>query len=362
MKTEALAALGRIPGRFWLSLLLATAVASVGLVAVSGPAASQEDCGPGYATDHILVKMEAGASAESVEKMEELNGAGAEEESQGLADLWVVDLPDGLTVPEAVDLYEASPEVEFAQPDYHYYLPEDPCAQPREPRLVTEISDSSDPAWVGDYLTYTVTIRNEGLGVATNVEVFGRTHFYRAARFVSARLAGDSSKGECVTKDEAAAARCRLDGLGPGETATFSMRLRLLDPGYFGGQVRVEAGNASGGPATLSEGTQVLADEVIPACTVVGTEGRDLIEGTPIRDVFCGRSGDDVLWGFGGNDVVIGGSGDDTLIGGSGDDVLRGREGDDRLRAKDGESGNDEAYGGSGNDTISADGGDQTRD
>jgi Ca2+-binding RTX toxin-like protein len=72
-----------------------------------------------------------------------------------------------------------------------------------------------------------------------------------------------------------------------------------------------------------------------PACTIVGTPGRDVLVGTAGRDVICGRGGDDVILGRGGDDLLRGGSGNDRLIGGGGSDRLEGGSGDDILIALD---------------------------
>ena len=62
-------------------------------------------------------------------------------------------------------------------------------------------------------------------------------------------------------------------------------------------------------------------------CTVVGTEGDDLLEGTAADDVLCGLGGDDRLRGSGGDDVLDGGGGADDVRGGPGGDDLDGGEG-----------------------------------
>ena len=80
-------------------------------------------------------------------------------------------------------------------------------------------------------------------------------------------------------------------------------------------------------------------------CTIVGTQGPDVITGTAGNDVICGLGGNDVIRGGGGNDIILagpgndivyGGPGNDTLIGGAGNDVLRGNAGNDRSRAAPG--------------------------
>jgi Ca2+-binding RTX toxin-like protein len=59
-------------------------------------------------------------------------------------------------------------------------------------------------------------------------------------------------------------------------------------------------------------------------CTIVGTNGHDVIHGTGGADVICGRGGADELHGAGGNDVLRGGRGDDSLYGNVGNDLLVG--------------------------------------
>ncbi len=93
-------------------------------------------------------------------------------------------------------------------------------------------------------------------------------------------------------------------------------------------------------------------------CTIVGTQGPDVITGTPGNDVICGLGGNDVIRGGGGNDVILagpgndivyGGPGNDTILGGPGNDVLRGNAGNDRI---EGGAGNDTLLGGPGRDTL----------
>lgn len=91
---------------------------------------------------------------------------------------------------------------------------------------------------------------------------------------------------------------------------------------------------------------------------VIGTSGRDVIQGSDERDVIeagggddtvDGGGGDDQLDGGAGNDRVDGGEGLDTIVGGAGNDVLSGCAGDDTM---DGGAGNDRVYGCEGNDRL----------
>jgi hypothetical protein len=81
-----------------------------------------------------------------------------------------------------------------------------------------------------------------------------------------------------------------------------------------------------------------------PGCTIIGTEGNDMMQGTP-GDVICGLGGVDEINGWDGNDQIYGGEGfdklagrggNDSIYGGPGDDFLSGAEGDDRLYGDDG--------------------------
>jgi Ca2+-binding RTX toxin-like protein len=89
----------------------------------------------------------------------------------------------------------------------------------------------------------------------------------------------------------------------------------------------------------------------LPACTITGTAGDDVLTGTPGKDVICGLDGNDRLYGTAGDDVLIGGFGDDQLFGGGGRDVLVGDAGFDFL---EGDGGADTMYGGPGGDTFHA--------
>lgn len=88
-------------------------------------------------------------------------------------------------------------------------------------------------------------------------------------------------------------------------------------------------------------------------CTIVGTQGNDLLAGTPGPDVICGRGGNDVIGAGGGNDIVRGGAGADRIQGDGGRDVLQGGGGNDWIWARDGL--HDHVNGGGGYDRYRAD-------
>ena len=94
------------------------------------------------------------------------------------------------------------------------------------------------------------------------------------------------------------------------------------------------------------------------ACTIIGTEGDDVLNGTTGDDVICGLGGNDRIDGKRGNDVIYGGLGDDILYGRDGDDIIYGGQGDDLILGHRGDDvlygrlGGDRIYGGGGNDII----------
>lgn len=69
------------------------------------------------ASDRIIVKLEEGATRTDLEQINEENNASTEKDLPR-SQVNVVDLPSDLSVEEAVDAYEASPDVEYAEPDF----------------------------------------------------------------------------------------------------------------------------------------------------------------------------------------------------------------------------------------------------
>jgi Ca2+-binding RTX toxin-like protein len=84
-------------------------------------------------------------------------------------------------------------------------------------------------------------------------------------------------------------------------------------------------------------------------CSILGTQGADVLHGTVGRDVICGLGGDDRIVSGRGNDRVYGGPGGDIAQAGGGNDLVYGEGGRDRLF---GQSGNDQLYGGEGSDRL----------
>lgn len=114
---------------------------------------------------------------------------------------------------------------------------------------------------------------------------------------------------------------------------TITVRVNGTKPGYLSRTVTSTTPKAEGGQK----------------CTVIGSNGDDVLVGTSSKDVICGMGGDDSITAGGGNDIIDGGSGDDEVFGNSGHDTIRTGTGDDYI---DGGSGNDTAIGGDGDDGI----------
>src|ERR671917_1124588 len=81
-----------------------------------------------FAPGQILVKVEDDAPADALASLNHRNDASTKERIPD-TQVRVVDLPDDLSVTEAVGRYEASPNVAYAEPDYLLY----PQATPNDP-------------------------------------------------------------------------------------------------------------------------------------------------------------------------------------------------------------------------------------
>jgi Ca2+-binding RTX toxin-like protein len=98
------------------------------------------------------------------------------------------------------------------------------------------------------------------------------------------------------------------------------------------------------------------ANGALPAASLFGGNGDDLLIGGSGNDQLFGESGNDLLLGKGGNDTLFGGDGNDTLVGGTGNDQVFGDAGNDRMIWNPGD-GTDLNEGGDGIDTVQVEGG-----
>lgn len=174
------------------------------------------------------------------------------------------------------------------------------------------------------------TVNAHGLATTWWFE-YGRT---RAYGFRTAALAATGNVDRRVS--------ARLTGLAPGVRYHY----RLV--------VQSSIATSVGADASFSTPPRPLDPSGRPVrCTIVGTQGPDLLRGTSRRDVICGLGGNDTILAGRDNDVVYGGPGADVINGGAGRDTLRGGLGNDTLQAREG--GRDILVGGAGSDLALAD-------
>jgi uncharacterized repeat protein (TIGR01451 family) len=225
-------------------------------------------------------------------------------------------------------------------------------------------TDSPDPVTVGDPLTYSISVRNNGAGTADGAAVIDQLP--AGVIFSSAT----SPQGPCEL--DLGTVTCEVGDLASGDTASVQIVVLPQVPGTLTNQASVASGKTDPTPNNNSAGSST---QVVPrpdpatgtppagtqgpaaagrqgkcagvAATIVGTSAGETITGTPKRDVIAAGSGDDMVLGANRNDLICGKQGDDDLFGGRGRDILIGGPGNDRLA---GGKGRDRARGKGGND------------
>lgn len=221
------------------------------------------------------------------------------------------------------------------------------AAAPDDPAdLAVTKSDSPDPVQVGQVLTYTVQVRNEGPDPAVNTSLTDKLP--GTVEFVSASGAGTCKRtGNNV--------RCELGTINSGDNATVRLRVRPRKEGSVTNTASARSNtpdpNDANNEATAT--TQVIPSDQ-PTCldhpaTIVGTQGNDTIVGTGDRDVIVAKGGDDEIRGRGSRDLICAGGGEDVIYGGAGNDRIKGGAGKDRIR---GRGGSDTLRGNGGNDRL----------
>ncbi|WP_425090920.1 choice-of-anchor I family protein [Tropicimonas sp. S265A] len=99
----------------------------------------------------------------------------------------------------------------------------------------------------------------------------------------------------------------------------------------------------------------LIEDPNAPGEVLVGTNGRNTLEGTGRSDTILGLGGRDTIFGNAGDDLILGDGGRDTVFGGDGDDTIFGGRGRDTLN---GDGGSDFIFGDGGRDLINGGAGD----
>jgi thermitase len=105
-----------------ITVLLGSAIPTGRALSETNPGGPQPASGEAaFAPGRILVRVEDSAPANAIAAVNRKNDARVEEKIPHTR-VNVVDLPKDLSVPEAVERYEASPQVEYAEPDYKIQL------------------------------------------------------------------------------------------------------------------------------------------------------------------------------------------------------------------------------------------------
>ena len=166
-----------------------------------------------------------------------------------------------------------------------------------------------------------------------------------------------SVQGIAIQGPDAKDFKAALSGgntIAAGQEATVDVEFL---PQEIGTKTATLVVNHSGDNPAISVG---LTGKGVPngaGCTIIGTNGDDVITGTAGDDVICGYGGADVIYGLGGNDEIHGHSGPDKIYGGAGNDRLYGEGGPDELY---GEEGDDLLVGGPNTDLLNGGPGNNT--
>ncbi len=173
-----------------------------------------------------------------------------------------------------------------------------------------------------------------------------RTLLSVAALFVNGELFVSSDGGDSITIQQNAAGKVEVRANSAILGTTPNVATSAIT------SIVVKGGDAANN-IDLSQVTNVTYPN-LPAnggIRVDGGNGDDTILGSPFYgDSLLGGDGKDVINGQGGNDTIDGGDGADSITGGTGDDSLIGEDGNDTIT---GDAGNDTISGGNHQDNIS---------
>jgi len=234
------------------------------------------------------------------------------------------------------------------------------AAQPVTANLKITKTDSPDPVRVGQNLTYTIAVEDQGPSPATGVTV--TDNLPKRVDLVSA----SGPSGACAV--QGGKITCPVGSLKPiginygGAPATVTIVVVPRSSGTISNTATVKGDQKDpvAGNNKTTATTRVLAAPTcrgVPA-TVSGTGGDDELTGTPGPDVIAAFGGNDRIVSEAGRDLICAGSGRDfvgagtaadKVFGGAGHDRLLGRGGPDLL---EGSAGNDVLKGGRGSDRL----------
>ena len=189
----------------------------------------------------------------------------------------------------------------------------------------------------GTTITWMATLVNYGPATATEIRL---TSVLPAGATIVSIV---SPTGTCTSTAEL---QCSLSDLASGATTTVTVTLRAANAGPLTTSVSVVSAQTDPTPNNVPITATILP---VGGCTIVGTDGKDVLRGTPGNDVICGRGKPDKIYGLGGNDIIYGDGANDVLYGGRGKDKIYGGTGNDTIY---GGNGNDKTYGGKSRDRL----------
>jgi uncharacterized repeat protein (TIGR01451 family) len=242
-------------------------------------------------------------------------------------------------------------------------------------------NDSADPVVKGSNFTYTIQVRNLGVGGMADAEnVTVLDPLPSQVGFVSAA----ASSGTC--SQAGGTVTCNLGTLLADTTASVTITVKADRAGTATnlatvstttpGETNTANNQDTETTAIVNKGKAKKRKASCATPTISGTASNDVLVGTNRADVIRAFSGDDQVFAGDGKDLicadlgadlvsggpkgdtVIGGGGPDRLVGNTGGDLLKGKTGRDRLRGNfgndflNGGRGVDGCKGGAGRDTL----------
>jgi uncharacterized repeat protein (TIGR01451 family) len=219
--------------------------------------------------------------------------------------------------------------------------------------LTLTLTHEFDRVEIGRPFKAKIAIANNGPTTAFNVTASDTLP--TTMTFVGSSASQGSCSGPPV--GSTGVVNCTIGAINPGSTVNLRVRMRPTATGVQNNQASTSASTPDPNGSNNSDSDPIDVQTNSRGCTLIGTQGDDVITGTGEEDVICGLRGADQIDGGGANDVLYGERGADQLTDHNGNDTLRGGDGGDSLDTADGVAG-DTANGGFGVDTCTTDGSD----